>query len=695
MRLLGREAWLFGIKCTVAALLAAWIALAMGLPRPFWAMSTAFIVSQPLSGAVRSKAAYRAVGTLVGSAFTVFAVPALSGEPELLTLALATWLGLCLFVSLHDRTPRSYLFMLAGYTAALVGFPSVSAPEAIFDTALARVEEILLGIGCATLVHSVVLPRGVGPVLLERLDQVLQDASRWARHALDGRVDAVTAPERRRLAADVTELRLLATHLPYDTSPQRAAADALRALHDRMALLLPLIAAVEDRVRELKSMNALPDATARLLQACRSWVGEADGSDMQADVDRAPMLEAALAAADTALPSPASWVELVALNLTHRLRDLAAGLGECRRLRDHIRDGRPGLPARLDPLVRARAGGVLHLDTVMALRSGAAAATATIACSAMWILTAWPSGAIAAMMTAVFCCLFATQDDPTVGIHAFLQYTLLSMPLSALYLLGFLPAIDSFEMFALVTAPLFVPLAALFLDPSTAGRALPVLLGVTSAFALQDVGSADLPAFLSSSLAQVIAAGIAVVFMRLFRFTGVERSVQRLRRAAWRDLSEMADSAAAPDRVAFAVRMLDRLGLLAPRLQAMGAASAPDPGQGERQLEAETLDELRLGLAIADLQTTVAALDPPEAQRVRRVLRRIRNRYRALARGDAFVDPSPVAAALEAALSGLRLALPAPARDRAALALASVRRVLRAHAPEFHAPPAAWELQPS
>jgi multidrug resistance efflux pump len=49
--------------------------------------------------------------------------------------------------------------MLAGYTAALIGFPAVDAPGTVFDVALARVEEITLGIVCATVIHSVVLPQ--------------------------------------------------------------------------------------------------------------------------------------------------------------------------------------------------------------------------------------------------------------------------------------------------------------------------------------------------------------------------------------------------------------------------------------------------------------------------------------------------------------------------------------------------------
>ena len=51
-------------------MLALYLALAIGLPRPFWAMLTAYVVSNPLSGAVRSKAVYRVSGTLLGSMVT-------------------------------------------------------------------------------------------------------------------------------------------------------------------------------------------------------------------------------------------------------------------------------------------------------------------------------------------------------------------------------------------------------------------------------------------------------------------------------------------------------------------------------------------------------------------------------------------------------------------------------------------------
>ncbi len=64
------------------------------------------------------------------------------------SLAVALWVGICLYLSLLDGTPRSYIFMLAGYTVALLGFPIVRAPQATFDIVVSRVQEIALcGVG--------------------------------------------------------------------------------------------------------------------------------------------------------------------------------------------------------------------------------------------------------------------------------------------------------------------------------------------------------------------------------------------------------------------------------------------------------------------------------------------------------------------------------------------------------------------
>src|SRR4051794_2906176 len=88
---------LFSVKSFAAAMLAMYLASRAGLPRPFWALMTTYVVAHPLAGAVRSKAVFRFCGTLIGSVATVLMVPALSNAPELLTLVLALWVGLCLY----------------------------------------------------------------------------------------------------------------------------------------------------------------------------------------------------------------------------------------------------------------------------------------------------------------------------------------------------------------------------------------------------------------------------------------------------------------------------------------------------------------------------------------------------------------------------------------------------------------------
>src|SRR5438445_7361310 len=104
---------IFALKTFAASMLALVIALAMDLPRPYWAMTTVYITSQPLAGATSSKAFYRVLGTLIGASATVAILPNFVDAPELLSLVIALWVGLCLYVSLLDGTPRSYVFMLA------------------------------------------------------------------------------------------------------------------------------------------------------------------------------------------------------------------------------------------------------------------------------------------------------------------------------------------------------------------------------------------------------------------------------------------------------------------------------------------------------------------------------------------------------------------------------------------------------
>jgi hypothetical protein len=114
-------ALVFALRTFAAAMLALSIAFWLDMPRPYWAMTSVYITSNPLTGATWSKAVYRMLGTLIGAAGTIALVPNLVNAPELLSLAIALWVGVFLYFSLIDGTPRAYVFLLSGYTVALLG----------------------------------------------------------------------------------------------------------------------------------------------------------------------------------------------------------------------------------------------------------------------------------------------------------------------------------------------------------------------------------------------------------------------------------------------------------------------------------------------------------------------------------------------------------------------------------------------
>src|SRR5258706_11262568 len=188
---------IFTFNSFAAAMLAFYVACATGLPQPFWAVMTVYITSQPLSGAVRSKAIYRVLGTFLGAAAAVAITPNLVNHPAVLSLALCGWTGLCLYLSLLDRTPRSYIALLAGYTAVIVAVPTLSHPEAIFNIAIVRVQEITLGGLCAAPTQSLFYPQSVGEALKRRVLGWLKDGRAWAEEILAGREDAARNVTRR------------------------------------------------------------------------------------------------------------------------------------------------------------------------------------------------------------------------------------------------------------------------------------------------------------------------------------------------------------------------------------------------------------------------------------------------------------------------------------------------------------------
>ena len=596
--LIRHAAVIFACKTFLAAMLALLAALWFDLPRPYWAMATVFITSQPLSGATSSKALYRVLGTVIGAVAAVVMVPNLVNAPELLCLAMALWVGLCLYLSLLDRQPRSYGFMLSGYTVALIGFPAVSEPGSIFDLALARVEEITLGIVCATLVSTVLLPRSVAPAIAGRVESWLKDARRLARDILVGNgSERELSAQQLKLATDSVEIDLLAGHLSYDQIVDANTARGLQLVRRHMMMLLPLLASIADRIAALRGLTKTPAALEPLLERIADWLM----SDGFSEREPAGDLRHAIAELRPNLDADASWDQIVLANLLIRLRDVVDVSADCRALERTIADGSD--PALVKLAFEPEAGIVLsrHRDHALALWSAAGAVAAILICCVLWIATGWTDGASAPMMAAVGCSFFAAQDDPAKGISSFGWWSLVAVIVVGLYLFAIIPGITDIEVLIAALAPTYLLYGFLIARPATSFIGMALAANSSTLLALQSTYAADFQSFVNTSMAFLIGMAIAAVVTRLARTVGAEWIAQRLMRTSWTTLAVTAERRGMNDRAAFAGVMLDRLGMLTQRIAAIDETSRGDLAN---------LSLLRVGLNIIDLRRARRLLAP-------------------------------------------------------------------------------------
>src|SRR5580692_92296 len=482
---------IFSVNCYIATMLTMFIAFSLDLKSPGWAMTTVYLTSQPLSGSMRAKAVYRAIGTFIGAAAMVAIVPNLVDAPELTTLAIMLWVALCAFVAQLDRTPRSYMFVLSGYTAALIGFPSVLAPDTVFDTAVSRVEEITLGVVCAAIVHSLIFPKSAFSAFEQKLRDSIADTRRWLADGLTKQANPGAEMERRRIAADISELYLLGTSLRFDTSPHRPDISTIRAFDRKIVALLPLVSAIEDRLTLLRRIGPLDAKLTRALADVCDWLKpKAPGDRLRA----AELEEACVAMTPTVGPQ-SSWADLVTVNLAVRLIELIDSWQACLSFAAYLADPRQTPSADIRAAAAQIGPKPMHTDPGIALLSAVAAAVAMGICAFFWIATAWPEGAGAIAFAAVACTLFASLDDPTPTIRNITLLLALCIPIVFVYQVFVLPAIGGFVLLCVVLAFVLIPAGILMAIPAYAAIGLALAFCFTLEMSLQTSFFPDIAAF--------------------------------------------------------------------------------------------------------------------------------------------------------------------------------------------------------
>jgi uncharacterized membrane protein YccC len=211
------------------------------------------------------------------------------------------------------------------------------------------------------------------------------------------------------------------------------------------------------------------------------------------------------------------------------------------------------------------------------------------------------------------------------------------------------------------------------------------MLGLLGTLSLQETFRVDVEGFINGSLAQAGGFIAAALATRFLRSVGAEWSAYRLLRAGWRELAGLATPGAVPDRVGWVSRMLDRLGLLSPRLSMAE--------QGEPLDAADALRDLRIGLNVVDLQRAQPVVGPGASAAAERLLRRVSQHFRALSSGRAPPPPEKLLGELDETLGQVADAPPTPEKRSGVMALVGLRRGLFPHAAPY-LPPTPSEATP-
>ncbi|MFD1560452.1 FUSC family protein [Paraburkholderia silviterrae] len=635
--------WIFSLKTFFAGMLALYIAFYYDLPRPYWALASVYIVSNPFVGATRSKALYRAIGTALGAVASVALVPPFAETPYLLSALIALWTGVFVYISISTRAARNYVFLLASYSLSVIALPALSDPLSIFDVAVARTEEITLGIVCASIVGSVFFPNRLAPTLIERTDSWFGEAALYAKESMAGRVaGALVSGSRQKMASSVRGFEFLLSQLAYDhVSPAILARS--EQLQGRMQLILPITSALADVLAAVhaatqKSGLAIPAGFVELLRDIGRWMDAPLSEDPERE---APLFRTRIAQLDPPRHELTTWQDALLSSALWRLRQLVDLWADCRTLRRIIVHER----GHWRPRYRHWRIGTRHafLDHGLALFSASSAALVIFVSSCLWIASGWQDGAAAVSLGAIGVCFFAALDEPVPMMITFLKCATMGVIISAFYLFVVLPSGQEFPLLVIFFSFLFIPLGLLMSRPKWALISTLVALTTATFLGIDSVYDANILSFLNGNLAGLAGVIFASVMTGVIRPFGTDAATARLTRSSWRDVVLSGSALSLDQQRDLNARMLDRLVQLIPRVA---------PSEDYKHPSTESLRDMRIALNTLDLRRLSGKFSGELPVALNRVLDDVQSHYeRCLESGERQPVPPTLAVDIDAAMA--------------------------------------------
>lgn len=510
--------WRYALRNAIAMCLALTLAYCFNLDEPYWAMTSAAVVSFPTVGGVISKSLGRIAGSLLGATAALIIAGHTLNEPWLFLFSMAAWLGLCTWACAYFTNNVAYAFQLSGYTAAIIAFPTVNLVDTVqlWDIAQARVCEVVLGILCGGVMMMILPSTSDGTALLTALKnmhgRLLEHAHLlWQAETNDAIRSAHEGVINQILTMNLLRIQAFWSH--YRFRRQNALLNAL--LHHQ----LRLTSVISTLRRLLLNWPKPPPQTREIVEQLLSALAAPHSDPYSIARIIAPL-------------RPQDSSDYHHLAFWQRLRYFCALYLQSSRW---LRSLENGTSVSLQA-ARRRPGLARHTDSVEALWSGLRTFCTLTVVGAWSIGTQWESGSSALSLAAISCVLYSIVATPFKSLSLLMRTLVLLSLFSFVVQFGLMVQITDLWQFLLFLFPLLTTMQLLKLQMTKlAGLWGQLIVFMGSFIAVTNPPVFDFADFLNDNSAKIVGVALSWLAFAILRPGSDARKSRRRIRTLRRD----------------------------------------------------------------------------------------------------------------------------------------------------------------
>lgn len=553
---------IFALKTFIAGMLALFVSFELDLINPMWSIGTVLIIANPYSGMVSSKCVYRVVGTIGGAVIALTLTPHLINTPWIFTVVLSLWVGFALYVSLLDRTPRSYAFMLAGYSTAMIVFNAITYIDQynIFDIALARVIEISIGVISSAVVSATILPMHIGSAIKQRVIKTLKDTENLFANLLNTDSQQNNTQLLAAITRDTTDIHALAVHLSYEKGELHGMTKPLQEMLHQISMVVANLVALSERIKQLQELRFIETHAEKLQQLSAHVVQFLEQKDLIIDENILQLPDEFESDFASLMESASTHQQVLVAAMKMDVRHFISNVLAVKVLWQRIQQGNKEIPDNITPMTTKYPS--LHRDHGVAIRGGISAVLITFIVTGVWIISGWKAGFMMAQMGAVTACILTALDNPVPVLRIFIWGSIASAVLVFVYAFGIFPHVTTFWELGLVLLPMFLFAVSMMANQMLMPVGMVLGINTMMGLNLHNAYSMDAVSYLDSSFAMILGVLVSLIVIDVVRAMSPDTSASRILALHYRAMRQAIYLPYGLDFKVHLRSMLDRIGIL-------------------------------------------------------------------------------------------------------------------------------------